>query len=172
MTASIRGLHSAKGNASDQDASLVRGAFLLLMSENFKYQIFEGELLNPLRGHDLTDLERFIGVFLWRATSEIPFTIADIQEAVERSLGDRIGVRTVKGVIRRLRKEHAFPIVASRSEPAGYWWCASAEEMKQFIEQFSAQARDEFHTLSRMVKNNYPELAGQLTLEDANGNAG
>ena len=38
--------------------------------------------------------------------------------------------------------------------------------MKAFIESFRKQALDELHTLSKIVRHNYPALQGQLSFEE------
>src|SRR5215470_15988361 len=93
------------------------------------YSIFEFELLNPLRGHTLTDLESYIASLLLGASAEKPVTNEEIRIAVKLKLGTSIKERAVKDVIRTLRKERSFPIIASRTRPAGYWWCNSKQEM-------------------------------------------
>ncbi len=136
------------------------------MSTQFKFQLFEQELLNPLRGHQLSQTKEFVGALLLSASSQQPKRIAEIIVACGRALGEWLTEREVKEVIRSLRKEHAFPILSRRHKPAGLWWCGSSEEMDQFIKSFRKQALDELHTLSKIVRENYPALAGQLTLED------
>lgn len=132
-----------------------------------KFEAFEAELLSPLGGHELTDLESFVASLVLDASRDFPIGIKTIIAHVRQVKGSRLSERKVKRIIRSLRKVHAFPILASRQPPAGYWWCASAEEMTEFVEGFKAQALDELHTLSRIVKHNYPALLGQLSLEDA-----
>lgn len=136
------------------------------MSTQFKFEVFEREQLNPLKGHALTKLEEFIAALLFKATSASPMQIAHIIIAVGNQFGDWPGDREVKQTVRSLRKEHGFPILSRKGKPAGYWWCASPGEMNDFIADWRKQALDEMHTLSKVVKHNYPELAGQLTLED------
>ena len=132
-----------------------------------KFETFEAELLSPLGGHELTDVESFVASLLLSASRETPVGIKAIIQHVGRVKGFDLSERKVKSIIRSLRKDHAFPILASRQPPAGYWWCASAEEMTEFVESFKSQALDELHTLSKIVKHNYPALLGQLSLEDA-----
>jgi len=136
------------------------------MSGVLKFEAFEHELLNPLRGHALTDHESFVANLLLDASSHRPLKIRDIREAMHQSGISALSVRRVKQIVRALRKDHAFPILARRSEPAGFWWCASAAEMEAFIKVFRGQALDELHTLSKIVNENYPALAGQLRLEE------
>ena len=135
------------------------------MQEQLKFELYEDEVLQPLKGHELSDLEGYVASLLLHATSEQPIGIADIIRFVQINLRKTISARLVKGTIRTLRKDHLFPILARRASPAGYWWCASADEMESFIESFRAQALDELHTISAMVKHHYPALAGQLTFE-------
>lgn len=137
------------------------------MSEQLKFKLFEEELLIPLRGHELSELEMFVASLLLTANTFEPIGIAQIIDAIEAKTGRRVSQRTVKDIIRTLRRDHTFPILARRSSPTGYWWCGSVEEMKAFIDSFRAQALDELHTLSRIIKHNYPALQGQLNFEDA-----
>lgn len=163
------------------------------MSAQFKFEVFERELLNPLAGIKLTKAEEFVANLLLDATSEKPRTIAHIIrvqpcfycdgacEVPESSVrymtcpdckgtGSRAGQvlneRTVKDTVRALRKEHGLPILSRKHKPPGYWWCGSKKEMEEYIDRARSQPLDELHTLSKMVKQNYPELAGQLSLED------
>lgn len=130
-----------------------------------KSDLFERELFNPMRGHELSMLEQHIGhLLVTEATSERPLRNADIQSRLlER--GIRATERTVKDVIRSLRHDHHFPIIARREKPAGYFWCTRVEEMQSYIAVFRAQAMDELTTLGKIVRANYPELDGQLTIE-------
>ncbi|MGA9768755.1 MAG: hypothetical protein WBV94_06935 [Blastocatellia bacterium] len=127
--------------------------------------IYEYDLFNPLRGHKLTELESYIANLLLSANSERPIDNEAIRVAVELRFQKKMDAREVKAIIRVLRKDHAFPIISRRKKPHGYWWCQSKREMEAFIETFKSQALDELHTLSRIVKENFPELAGQLKLD-------
>ena len=130
-------------------------------------KLFESELFNPMLGHELTDREFYVGYLLLQASKQRPLGNDDIRRSMQLYFEEteEISERMVKNIIRKLRKDHAFPIISSRTKPAGYWWCQSKEEMEGFIETFRSQALDELHTLSRIVKNNFPALAGQLTFE-------
>jgi hypothetical protein len=136
------------------------------MSAQLKFGIFERELVNPLAGHALTDLEEFVASALLNATSERPMKIGDLIVAFGSKSGEWPSDREIKEVVRALRQAHAFPIISRRSKPAGLWWCGSLDEMREFITSFRKQALDELLTLSKIVRHNFPELAGQLTLED------
>jgi hypothetical protein len=135
-------------------------------ASQLKFKTFETELLNPLAGHKLTALEEYVASYLLTASSHAPIKIAEIIRAVRREKQLAVNERTVKDVVRTLRKQHRFPILSRRKKPAGLWWCGSASEMEAFIESFRQQALDELHTLGRIVKENYPQFEGQLSFED------
>ena len=106
------------------------------MVEQLKFKIYEDALLNPLRGHALNELESYIASLLLTTNTHRPIGIAEIISAVKDCLDVKLSERTVKKIIRTLRKDHTFPILARRTKPTGYWWCASSDEMKAFIESF------------------------------------
>lgn len=135
--------------------------------EQLKFELYEDELISPLMGHRLSDIESFIASLLLDARSESPLPLKSIIRRVNDAKGVKPSERTVKSIIRALRKEHAFPILSRRKPPAGYWWCGSAAEMEAFIQMFKSQAMDELHTLSKIVKQTYPYLAGQLKFDEA-----
>lgn len=134
--------------------------------EQLKFELYEDALLNPLHGHELSELESFVASLLLEASSELPIGLKTIIFRISTHTAKQIDERKAKDIIRTLRRNHAFPILARRKQPAGYFWCASAEQMKEFIESFRSQALDELHTLSKIVKKNYPALAGQLKLTE------
>jgi hypothetical protein len=128
-------------------------------------EIFEYELFNPLRGHKLSEIESYVANLLLSANSERPIDNEAVRVAIELKFEKKIVAREVKAIIRVLRKDHAFPIISRRNKPHGYWWCQSRREMEAFIDTFRSQALDELHTLSRIIKENFPELVGQLKLD-------
>ncbi len=136
------------------------------MSAQLKFRKFEEELLNPLRGHKLADQEEFVANLLLDATAQRPIGIKRIVNTLFSGKGVWLTERRVKEIVRSLRKEHGFPILSRKNKPSGYWWCGSEAEMKDYYGRARSQPLDELHTLSKMVKQNYPELAGQLSLED------
>jgi hypothetical protein len=136
------------------------------MNTQLKFEVYEAELLNPLRGHELTELEKFVATLLLTATTHRPIGIKEVIVSIRSELNLQISERVVKQTVRKLRKEHGFPILARRKSPTGYWWCGSVEEMEAFIESFRAQALDELHTLSTIIKQNYPALQGQLKFDE------
>jgi len=146
-----------------------RGLFFFDMQQaGFNFEKLEAEMISPLAGHALTEIEEYIAGLLLRASSEKPFRIADIINYVGLNLHTTIDERAVKEIIRSLRRVHKFPILARRSKPAGYWWCTSATDMEEFITLFRSQALDELHTLSQIVRHNYPDLIGQLRFDGTN----
>lgn len=144
--------------------------------EQVKFKVFEREMIHPLHGVQLTRNEEFVAGLLLQADAEHTYTIKDIIRCSEQVLARPLTMRTVQGTVRRLRKLHKFPILSTKNPPFGYWWCGSVEEMKNFVEEWRRQAMDELHTLSQMVRHNFPALAGQLRLpemeeDDACGNS-
>lgn len=132
--------------------------------EQLKFSLYEEELVNPLRGHKLTEAEEYVASLLLKATNQQPITIKEIINNYSYQFHKSLSQRDVKDTIRTLRREHLFPILSSRRKPYGLWWCASAEEMEAFIQMFRSQALDELHTLSKIVRHSYPTLLGQLNL--------
>jgi hypothetical protein len=131
---------------------------------SFPFQVIEDAMMNPLEGRELTKLEAHIAVLLLDASSEKPIKTDEIIKRVSSDLSIELNFRELKKIIRSLRRNHAFPILTRRSKPAGYWWCQSIEEMKEFARLWQSQYFDEMITLSVILKTNYPKLAGQLRL--------
>ncbi len=125
----------------------------------------EREMLDPLAGVELTDVERIIALQLIAASSQTPVTGKHLRLAVREATDTKIDERQLKATIRRLRRQHKFPVLSRRSLPRGYWWCTSVEEMQGFIETFRASALDELSTLATIIRHNYPALSGQLKLD-------
>lgn len=147
------------------------------MSDNdgqLSFEIYEREVLSPLAGHELTDLEQFIANLLLDASSEKPFSNEEIGVQVQLHFtsakdykGERPNERTIKNIIRSLRRVHKFPIVARfEQKPYGYWWAQSAEEMLAYYKKAMGRLADELATIRGIIQVNYPEYAGQLTLPE------
>ena len=128
------------------------------------FEIFEDEVLAPLKGVDLTDLEHFVAVMLLRATTEVPVKQQAIINAAFERRGVTLSDRKVREIIRSLRRDRTFPICSRKGAPAGYWWGRTEAELEEFIRVWKAQFIDEATTLSIMIKANFPRLAGQLRL--------
>lgn len=136
------------------------------IAEQQNFETFEREMLNPLRGHDLTPLEGYVASLLLDASKERPIDNEMIRAAIRMQFNESRDERTIKMIIRSLRKDHSFPIVSSRKKPAGYWWCKSSEEMEEWVRVLRSQALDELHTIGRAVREHFPALAGQLRLQE------
>ena len=136
------------------------------MSAELKYELFEESLLNPLRGLQLTRDEQFVADMLLGATAAQPIGIKRLRRALQDA-GRPMTERDVKDIVRTLRKKHELPILSRRKQGGGLWWCENEAQMKEYYDHAKKQPLDELHTLSRIVKANYPRLAGQLSLEDA-----
>jgi hypothetical protein len=140
------------------------------MSSQLKHELFELELLDPLRGLKLTKEEEFVAVMILHATAALPIGIKRLQRGLQDAgLGST--EREVKDIVRTLRKLHELPILSRRKKGGGLWWCESEEQMQDYYEHARRQPLDELHTLSRIVKANYPRLAGQLSLEDVSADS-
>src|SRR5437763_16987601 len=107
-----------------------------MQQAGFNFEKFEAEMISPLAGHALSEIEEYIAGLLLRASSEKPFRIADIINYVGLNLHTTIDERAIKKIIRSLRREHKFPILARREKPAGYWWCTSATDMAAVTSPF------------------------------------
>ena len=127
------------------------------------FDILEEEIINPLKGVELSGIEGFVASLLLEASGEKPLKMADIIEAVRVGRQEKISERQVKIIINSLRNDHELPILSRRSQPAGYWWCGSEDEMKEFESMWFSQIRNELNTLRKMKKH-YRRLAGQMTL--------
>lgn len=133
--------------------------------EQLKFILYESALVNPAGSRPLTVEEDIIIRRLLLATSQRPIRLVELIDHLYIQTGKHWSERQMKDAIRTLRREHAMPILSRRRPPAGLWWCSSADEMREFIATFQAQAIDELQTLRRIVHHNYPTLAGQLDLE-------
>ncbi|HKV41777.1 MAG TPA: hypothetical protein VJX67_21415 [Blastocatellia bacterium] len=113
-----------------------------------------------------TETERLVIWFLKCATSGRPITIAQIRERVRNDGPGVISEREVKQFVRDLRRDHGMPILARRGKNPGYFWCASRDEMQDFVSTFKKQAEDEMATVRKMVETNYPGLLNDLECGD------
>lgn len=129
------------------------------------FAVFEDEILAPIKGVDLTELECFVAKLLLRATSEVPVKHQAIINAVRDELGVPLSDRKVREIIRSFRRDRTFPICSRKGAPAGCWWGRTEAELEEFIRVWKAQFLDEAQTLSIMIKTNFPRLVGQLRLE-------
>jgi hypothetical protein len=140
------------------------------MTTELKHELFERELLNPLRGHALSKEEELVALMILNATAGQPIGIKRLQRGL-KAAGLGSTEREVKDIVRRLRKLHELPILSRRKQGGGLWWCESEAQMRAYYEHARRQPLDELHTLSRIVKANYPRLAGQLSLEDVSADS-
>lgn len=139
-----------------------------LLQDELPLRTFEEAVMDPWTGIDMTDAERFIAGLILEATTAEPIKQADIITAVRREKQCSVTERQVRHIVRNLRRMHKFPICTRKGKPPGYWWARTEAEMKEFVETWEAQYKDEAQTLSLMLKANFPRLAGQmrLALED------
>lgn len=128
------------------------------------FQTLEEELMAPLRGVHLTEVEFETAKILLRATTERPVKQGDVIMRLSMD-GMFVTARQMRHIIRNLRRMHALPICSRKCSPAGYWWGRTEAELEEFAKVFFAQIEDEAQTVGIMLKKNYPRLAGQMRLE-------
>jgi hypothetical protein len=131
--------------------------------EQLSFQCWEAQMLSPLEGIALSEIDTLIASLLLNTSAREPRTNKNIRQYLENQ-GYRVVDRELKRAIRRLRNEHAFPILASLEKPYGYWWCGSAVEMEGYISVVRSRALAELVCLKRIVDANFPQLSGQLSL--------
>jgi hypothetical protein len=135
------------------------------------FEVFEEEMINPLKGVDLTANEEFVAGLLLDATSEKPIRMAEIAMTALHQKTVTLSDRQIREIVRSLRRDHGFPICSRKSanketgHPPGYYWGRSEKELEEFSTVWMSQYKDEAVTLHRMLKVNYPRLAGQLRLD-------
>jgi biotin operon repressor len=71
--------------------------------------------------------------------------------------------RGVKKFIETLRKEWVLPIGSTRE--LGYYWMLTAKDFLDWSRAYRAQAITSLATLYKMQRVNFPELAGQESLD-------
>ena len=116
------------------------------------------------RGKLLSETELFVAGLIIHATRSLPVKQAAITDAARRSTGITLNARTVKDIVRTLRRTHGFPICSRKSQPAGYWWGRTEAEVEEWSNEATRQWKDEIITMNAVLKTNYPRLAGQLKL--------
>ena len=141
--------------------------FEMTATDQLKFEDLEREMLSPLHGLPLTPDELFVATMLLDATAVEPIGIKRLRRALQdHSPARDITEREVKDIVRTLRKLHELPIISRRKKGGGLWWCENEQQMNEYVTHARKQPLDELHTLSRIVKANYPRLAGQLSLEE------
>ena len=137
-----------------------------MSAAQLKYELFERELIDPLHGKTLSKEEHLVASMILDATAKQPIGLKRLRRALVTA-GYPMTERWVKDIIRTLRKKHELPILSRRNKGGGFWWCEDEQQMRDYYTHASKQPLDELHTLSRIVKANYPLLVGQLTLQEA-----
>lgn len=135
-----------------------------MLNTELPFEVIEEAVMNPLTGIDLTENELFVAGVILAATSQTPIKMAMI---IDRAFHERtvtLSTRQIRVIVRRLRRIHGFPICTRKGAPAGYWWGRTEAELEEFVTVWKSQYIDEIQTLHKMLKVNYPRLAGQLKL--------
>ena len=128
------------------------------------FETYEDELINPLKGHTLTEIEAYVASLLLDAKEARPRTNEELRDFVSARYHQKLTEREMKAIILSLREEHCFPILASKAPPYGYWWCESSEQMLVQLARVHSEAVGMLSVWSKIAKAHYPELAGQLRL--------
>jgi hypothetical protein len=80
----------------------------------------------------------------------------------------RIDDRARKEIMRSLRDEWLLPVCATRQRPFGYFIAATAEQFLEWLRVTRSQAISELATAHKLFRTNFPELAGQQSLDFIN----
>lgn len=89
--------------------------------------------------------------------------------------GDRLQVilkcdrRGLSDRMKQLRDEWHLPALGTRQQPNGYYIATTVEGFMHWRRHTRSQAISEFATLYRLERANFPELAGQQSLDFING---
>lgn len=106
---------------------------------------------------------------LWevaRALAHSSFDAPVPGEKLQAKLG--IDRRTLSDRMKRLRDEWFLPALATRQKPTGYYVATRPEHFELWRRHTYGQAMSELVTLYRLQRSNFPELAGQQTLDFVN----
>lgn len=114
-------------------------------------RVEKGQPLDPM----LIQIARILTFF----TSEQPLPGAMIETHL------RLDYRTAKKMIETLRREYLLPIGSRKGDPNGYWIMTTAAEFIEWDRQFRSQAISLFATSYRLMRANFPHLAGQTSLD-------
>jgi hypothetical protein len=79
-----------------------------------------------------------------------------------------LSARDLKGLAKRLRDEWRIAVIGSRQPPYGYFIASTAEEFLAWGRVTRSQAISELATYYGLFKANFPELAGQQSLDFVN----
>lgn len=94
------------------------------------------------------------------ATVELPISGPTLMGLLRES------ERGVKTAVEILRNEWVLPIGSTRQR--GYYWMLAAKDFIDWARAYRSQAITSLTTLARMQRVNFPELAGQESLEFIN----
>jgi hypothetical protein len=76
-----------------------------------------------------------------------------------------INEREFKKFAETIRSDWRLPLISRREKGGGYWYAESAAEFNNWFRTMRGQAVRELATAYGMLRANYPELAGQHTLD-------
>lgn len=117
-------------------------------------------IYETLAGQTITEhsaLPVLVGLVISTRCADRPIALAILQSFFLRD------VRSIKKAIEVLRKEWQLPIGSTRD--SGYYWMRTPADFIAWSRSYRNQAITSLTTLSRMQRRNFPELAGQTTLD-------
>src|SRR5689334_13369042 len=92
------------------------------MTTNFQtdlpFDVFEEELLDPIKGVDLSEEETFVAGLLLKATTDRPIRMAEVATAALHQKTLELSDRQIRTIVRSLRRTHGFPICSRKGKPA------------------------------------------------------
>jgi len=116
-----------------------------------------------LKGKKIDDAMLAMARALVPATADQPIQGEALIPVVEAK-GDQ-PLRFVKLTARRLRQEWQLPVCGRREQPFGYFIAQTPDEFLDWMRTTRSQAISELATAYQLFKSNFPELAGQQSLE-------
>ena len=121
----------------------------------FVWRRTKGEQVGKPIDSDTLEVARI----LVHATSDFPFT----GPVLRAHLG--INERDLKQFVETIRSDWRLPLISRREKGGGYWYAETAQQFNDWFRTMRGQAIRELSTAYGMQRANYPELAGQDSLE-------
>jgi hypothetical protein len=121
-----------------------------------------------LKGKKIDDAMFALASALVSANAERPILGEALASLVGAEGDPTLQLRFVKRLAQRLRKEWHLPVCGRRETPFGYFIAANAEEFLDWMRTTRAQAISELATAYHLFTANFPELAGQQSLDFVN----
>jgi hypothetical protein len=82
-----------------------------MINADLHYETIEQEIIEPLKGVKLTEVEFFVASQILEARSEAPIKMAEIMDRAFERRSITLEPRQVRVIVRSLRRNHGFPIL-------------------------------------------------------------